>query len=147
MKYLAQISEKKRDDGVIGYFKNKLTFKNEKLLEESNVSISQVNFSESMNQKNIEKLLSEQVEMTSKVKKKYQNELEALKKESQEFRQQYAKQMKEVVSRLENVLNTNLKQCEDTFSKFYRYCNHKSKSENKIVNNNEHELNTMNIKN
>lgn len=53
--------------------------------------------------------------------------------------------MREVIVRLENVLFTNVKQCEDTFSKFYKYCNHKSESEAKIVKNNKDEFQTMNI--
>jgi predicted ATP-binding protein involved in virulence len=47
--------------------------------------------------------------MTSKIKKRYQNELENLKKESEEFREQYAIQMRETIVRLENVLFTNVK--------------------------------------
>ena len=89
MKYLAQISEKKKDDGVIGFFRSRLPFKGEKnqpipLAEPSdqNISINQVLFNESLNQKNIERLLTEQIEMTNKIKKRYQTELENLKQES-----------------------------------------------------------------
>ena len=85
--------------------------------------------------------------MTSKIKKRYQNELENLKRESQDFREMYAIQMRDVVTRMENVLNTNVKHCEDTFSKFYRYCNHKSESEAKIFNSSKDEFFTMNIQN
>lgn len=81
------------------------------------------------------------------MKKKYQNELESLKRESQEFREQYVIQMREVNVRLEHVLYTNVNQCQDTFSKFYDYSNHKLKSESKIVNNNKEEFVTMNVQN
>ena len=79
------------------------------------------------------RLLDDQVELSSKLKKKYRQEVELLKTESQEFRQQYASQMKELVTRLEKVMNSNIIQCEETFSNFYHYGNHKSESEKKIV--------------
>ena len=81
------------------------------------------------------------------MKKRYQNELESLKRESEEFRQQYVIQMREVNTRLEHVLHTNVNQCQDTFSKFYDYSNHKLKSESKIVNSNKEEFVTMNVLN
>jgi hypothetical protein len=64
LKYIAQISEKKKDDGVIGFFKNKLTFaKGEKapVLPEpvENISVSQIQYNEALNQKNIDRLLAE----------------------------------------------------------------------------------------
>lgn len=53
--------------------------------------------------------------------------------------------MREINSRLEHVLYTNVNQCQDTFSKFYDYSNHKLKSEEKIVLSNKEEFVTMNV--
>ena len=56
-----------------------------------------------------------------------------MKSESLEFRTQYARKMDEFVKQMEQVLTTNITQCEETFSNFYHYGNHKSKSEEEIV--------------
>lgn len=41
--------------------------------------------------------------------------------------------MSSVILKMENVMNKNIHQCEETFSNFYHYGNHKSESESKIV--------------
>ena len=47
-------------------------------------------FTEKVNAEYVFKLLDEQIELSSKSKKKYRSEIDVLKKESLEFRQQYA---------------------------------------------------------
>jgi len=41
--------------------------------------------------------------------------------------------MSSVISKMENVMKKNIIICEETFSNFYNYGNHKSESEKKIV--------------
>jgi hypothetical protein len=55
--------------------------------------------------------------------------------------------MKEVISRLENVLYKNVRECESTFANFYKYCNHKLESECKTVIRNRDDFQTINIQN
>ena len=141
-KYLQMIADKKKDDGLIKFFKKKLNIGPDKpIMEEvdpleqnfANLDPAQQRYQEHNNSKNVFRLLEDQVELSSKLKKKYRQEVELLKTESKEFREQYASQMKELVTRLEKVMNSNIIQCEDTFSNFYHYGNHKSESEKKIV--------------
>jgi len=41
--------------------------------------------------------------------------------------------MKELITKMEGVMNKNIHQCEESFSNFFHYGNHKSESEYKIV--------------
>ena len=41
--------------------------------------------------------------------------------------------MSSVIGKMENVMKKNIIICEETFSNFYNYGNHKSESEKKIV--------------
>ena len=75
----------------------------------------------------------EQADELKNKKKNCTQEIELLKSESEEFRRRYAKDMQEVILRMEQIMRTNITQCEETFSNFYHYGNHKSESESKIV--------------
>lgn len=81
----------------------------------------------------MDKLLDEQVDLSSKLKKKFKIELDTLKSESSEFRNHYAGQMSAVIREMERAMNHNIIVCQDTFKNFYDYGNHKSESEFKIV--------------
>ena len=41
--------------------------------------------------------------------------------------------MQDLVAKMEGVMNKNIHQCEQSFTNFFRYGNHKSESESKIV--------------
>ena len=136
-KYISTIAEKKKEDGLLGFFKKKLAIGDSKPLvkeeQESNISLEQLHLVDQAAAQNLFKLLDEQVDLSSKIKKKMKEEIEQLQQESKEFRQMYAKQMESVIEQTETLMSTNIHTCESTFNNFYEYGNHKSESEFKIV--------------
>jgi hypothetical protein len=57
---------------------------------ESNISLEQLNLIDQAAAKNLFKLLDEQVDVSSKIKKKMMEEIQQLQQESKEFRGMYA---------------------------------------------------------
>jgi len=71
--------------------------------------------------------------MTVKMKKKFSQELDTLKSESEEFRNHYGLQMQQVVTSMEEKMTKSVMEMNDVFSLFHKYGSNKATADSKLI--------------